>query len=490
MQRVVSREFDGVLHPDNVNRNDKSKLFLNNLSSEEEDRTKLTAHLISYLQEDFEAIQSCQCGNLKKKLTLQIDEKCIYCNTTPMLRADRDLEPTLYLDRPVGIVKLMLPNVWGMFANLFMVRSFNLLLHLCDTNSTEKVPDNIKAELAGFKYKRGYNYFINNLGYMLYNLSQFKHVRVKEEAKNIMPFYDRYKEDFLVDKLYMMNKQLVPIEESSTGKYFHHMFTAEQDAARGVDGIDVQNLSVAAKCNRVARFTNAMSGFYQEYMAKMFEGKKGVWKKHVFNTRGVYIIRAVTISKAGIHDLNKIDIPWTLGVVSLEQFITSKMIRDHYYTMNEAKTKFNKCIHNYCPFIHKLVKEIIAETPDERFYVMVQRFPTLTQESFVRSWFNGIGTNPQVHAIGYSDLALRGMNLDFDGDNLHVSILWDTLSVDSWSNYEYHNTILSKMEHRKMSSNLALTVQTVINYSGWKDTSPINECVDEDKIEEMELEFA
>ena len=62
--------------------------------------------------------------------------------------------------------------------------------------------------------------------------------------------------------------------------------------------------------------------------------------------------------------------------------------------------------------LHKVVQELIDETPDKGIYVLLNRNPTLLSGSIIRLKITKFKTNPSDNTIGLSILAVKSLNCD------------------------------------------------------------------------------
>lgn len=491
IQRPITKKLSGDLHPDN-NVNDKSILFVNELTREEEDMDKINKYIKTEHKGDFEVMPQCNCGSLSGPMLIVGNKVCLVCNSPATLRSEKPLKPIVYVRRPKGVAPLLLPYVWYMIMNLTKVGKFNTLLYMTNSSYTFKPVGGRKTlqhnefleELNKIGFERDYNYFVNNLGRILTGLVNMKYLVRNANAKSMIEHYDSHGHDFFVDNLYVLNKSLVVIDKNATGCYMDSRLKSTHNAIRSVIGIDISGLTPHQKGNKMSKFIDEISTFYAKYINERFNRKSGLWKKHVFNMKGVHISRAVIVSQAGVHDQERLGVPWTIGVALLEQFIVAKLLH-RGFCMNEAKRIHHKYIHIYNEYIHDIIKEVIANTKHGKFFIMAQRFPTLTQASMMRLYFDDVDISPEDHAFRLSIIGVRGSNADFDGDNIHVLLLPDTISEESWEPFDYHYHIFNPMAYREMSGTLSLTAQTVMNYEGWIEGCAINENTDKVKEQNM-----
>lgn len=500
IQRPINKAESGSLHPDNVNKNDPEILFVNYLTESVEDVQRLDKAISTNHCGDFEVMPVCNCGALGGPYMLVGLEVCSKCNSRVELRGEKGMKPLVYLAKPEGIRKMMLPNVWFMIMDYIKVckqNPFNTLLYLTNSRYTySPVGDKRKKDHAAFMkellstvtFERDFNYFCRNIVRILTQICSMSSFKNNPKSAHMMAYIHRYKADIFVNNLYILHKSLIILDSNATGKYMDIRLRSVQCAIRDVTGIDTEGLTVLEKGNRVSRFINDMALFYNIYIQKRFQRKKGLWKKHIYNMKGIHIARAVIISQAHVHIHNRIEVPWTCGVVLLEQFIIAKLL-DLNYTMNEAKQIHHKYTHNYSPDIHAIVKEIISESPDGKMWCMVQRFPTLSKASLLRMYFDDIKINPKDNSYAFPIQCVKGPNADYDGDAMHILLLPDQISKDSWEGFDYHYHIVDGMRYRRMSGTLGLSVQTVINYSGWLSESEINESTDQAGIAKMINDF-
>jgi len=478
MLRVPKR--GSARHPDTVDLKDSSKLFINELTNSLEDRERLETFLMTEHQGDMDVVPTCHCKLTKADISSTMGTICPSCGDEVSLRSDKKVEPILYVHKPKGITSLITPNVWYMIRDLAAKGTFNTLLYMTDPTYRDKANPEYMDELNSLKFERSYNYFIENIEYMIGLILKLKHVRKKEGAKTIMKFCRTYKNDFMVSNLYTMNKSLVIVESNSTGKYMFPALGTMQNSVKGMVGIDVSSIPVSERENRTARFIDKLATFYYTYTKTMFSKKKGLWKKHVFNVKGVHTYRSVIVSIAGPQIYNQVTIPWTIAVKLMETYIISKLIR-RGYTIGEAKEYHHNHLHVYSDKMYSILKELISDRPDGRIYLLTQRFPTLSTASMIRVWFNDVITNPAVHAIGYPLLIVAGPNADYDGDEMHNTLLYDQSMVDSMEGLEYHYNIIDRTSYRSLSSNLTIPTPALINFSSWyEDSNLLQSTVEED----------
>lgn len=364
-------------------------------------------------------IPSCQCGHLKGEYA--IGEKCPKCRDKVKTISFQNIEPILWVRRPIGVNKLISPFIWYILNTRFSKgTSFSLLRWVTDTgyrpiDKQAKIID--EAESLGIT--RGYNNFIDHFEEYLHKFFQIKSLSKSKLSMNddiLKDLIFSNIDKILCDYLPLPNKALLIITQNNLGTWLDKDILLAIDAISMLTSIDTEyrDQPQRVKENKTVRALHKLTEFYEITESDMVSGKPGVFRKHVFGCRTYFSGRAVITSITKPHDYEQIELPWSIGITILRPMIINKLLK-RGYDLNQAIGFINSNVTYYNPMLDRIIDELIDESRDKKLYCILHRNPTLLQASAQR--FNFIvKKDPRDPTIGMSILTVVGPNADFDGD--------------------------------------------------------------------------
>lgn len=424
-------------------------------------------------------VPSCDCGETTR--AYRIGLRCPSCGTLVKDQLDQDLTPLVWFRRPQDIKSLMNPIALMMLIEHFEKNNFSLIEWLLNTDyvSSAKRPVYLDALIAS-GIKRGYNNFIENIDSYLDILFEIKFFRVKKGRRD--PLYDLMKKS-LVDNtllcsyLPLVNKSLLIIEETKTGKWVDPITIDIIDIVRTIQNIDspIMGYTSRQKQNRIAKVVVALARYYTATINEIMDGKPGLFRKHVFATRNDFSARCVISSLTTAHRYDELLIPWGAAVTMLKMHLMNKLIR-RGYTVNHATSLLHFSVYRFHPLIRQLFDEIFNEAPDNKLYCLWQRNPSLTRTSLQRVGITGVKDDVSDSTISMSILAVKGFNADFDGDQMNLTLCLDNTSAQQCEPLAPHKNILDIHNPREFSGIAGIPKQvvgTIANWLEYKEDEPL-----------------
>jgi hypothetical protein len=87
-------------------------------------------------------------------------------------------------------------------------------------------------------------------------------------------------------------------------------------------------------------------------------------------------------------------------------------MRKYRMTPNECNSFLHTYTNKYNEDLDNLLKELIAESPEGKIPIILQRNPTLVRLSAQHLYITKIKTDPDINTTSMSVLALKGPNAD------------------------------------------------------------------------------
>lgn len=383
----------------------------NSTSSDREYISRLIT--TTYSSDMVSILPSCKCGITKGEYSR--NTICPSCGTSVSASIENTIEPLIWFRKPKGVDRLLSPIIWIMLDNRFTKSRFSVIRWLTDTTYAPQVKrpallDQIEA--AGIK--RGYNYFVQNFFDIIGFLLTLKDFRLKGNTHDyLVDVLDLYRDTLFSDHIPMLNKALLIIEDTPMSTYIDSMVPLALDAIEMLISIDrdFYDQTSATKENRTARAMYTLSCcFFNEYFKSIVAGKPGLFRHYVGGSRFDFSARAVIASITDEHSYDEIEIPWGVGLTIFRPFLMNKLIRKHQMLPNDALGLLLNHIGVYHPVLDQLLKEILAETKDGHYPVLINRFPSLLQGSIQKVYIRKVKTDPNDRVIQLSILITKAPN--------------------------------------------------------------------------------
>lgn len=456
-------------------------------SSEEEKETLKSLIYTRYNSDLLSNLPSCECAGMdggdQTGVTgeYNIGVICNNCGTAVKSPIEQTIEPILWMRAPKGVRKLINPVVWTMLNNRFSKSSFKVIQWICDTTyrPQSKVPVALDyIQQAGIQ--RGYNYFIENFDFIMNTLFEMKDFALQRKGGRpprdyLRELLARDRDCIFSDYLPLPNKSLLIIEETNKGTYVDPIVIGAIDAIQTIASIDnsMSQHSVRVKENRTIKTIVELSDFNDNYTRNGLAEKAGIFRKHVFGSRVHFSFRAVISSITDKHDYNEIHIPWGVATSVFRYHILNRLEKLGY-TVNSALEFLNRHAKRYSPLLDQIFTDLIESSPDKRIPCTLGRNPSLHRSSLQLVGISQIRKDPEIATIGISILIVKGLNADFDGDEINCTLPLDIRMAVDLSHLDPHKSVFDLNEPRAVSNNLAIPKPVIASISNFmhKEEAP------------------
>lgn len=458
-------DFDRLFH---TSRN--QPVIVNEISkTSEEDNEKLNRLIYTKYSTDdlLSNMPRCDCGNLAGEYLVGVT--CPDCHHPVVAVLEQELEPIVWLRRPVGVAKLINPTVWTMLNEKFKRSGFEIMRWIADSNykSQYSMPP-VMTAVQDMGITRGYNNFVDNFDAIVDKLFELKVFRTR---KGVDPLHQLIRENRAIlfsDYLPLPNRSLLVIEESNVGIYVDPIVTGAVDAIQTMVDIDstLTPLRQRDKENRTIKTLHQLSVFYDGIDRTTLARKEGIFRKHVFGTRSHFSFRAVISSLTDQHDYDELHIPWGIGVSVFRMHLRNKLFR-RGMAPNEIESFLNEHAQKYHPLLEELFAQLISECPYKGIPVVFQRNPSLERGSAQAMYVTRVKSDVSVPTVSLSILSVVGFNADFDGDQLNGTLSIDHMTAEELRRLAPHMSTFGLDEPRAVSRNLSMPKPVVATISEW-----------------------
>lgn len=370
------------------------KIIVNDLSMFDiDDKNLLDNNLITVYNntDTFSSKPSCDCGGLQGGYLL--GKVCKSCGTTCKEQSDK-VYPYLWLRCLRPELKFMNPAYWIMMNNIIgkpknsKTNRFDSLRWLSDPkyNPDMKIPP-ILYTILEITQERSYLKLIENIEPILHLIKSLDKSEYKCKTIDYMlEMWHTNRNAIFSNYLPIINKKLFVKEVTNKGTFVNMVAGDAVDVVMEwlkVSTVDTKKDSLTNDAIHTARMLSKMTELHINYQDKCIVSKGGMLRKNVYGSRGYFTFRNVITSIEGKHRYDEIIVPWVIGPTVFRPHILNKLIK-RGYTYNDATYLINKSIKSYVDVIDEILQELIAEAPNKRIPVIIQRNPSLKRGSAVR----------------------------------------------------------------------------------------------------------
>lgn len=476
-----------------------SPIIINDVMESSEDEKEVLKKMIStrYNSDLLSNLPSCECGSSTDGAETGITGEynigvfCSNCGTVVKSPIEQTIEPILWMRAPNGVRKLINPTVWIMLNQRFSKSSFKVIQWICDTTYRPlvKTPPAIDA-LQQLGIQRGYNYFIDNFDMIMGHLFELKDFQLpKRGARDYLKELLINSRECIFSKyLPLPNKSLLIIEETNKGTYVDPIVVGALNAIQMIASIDspTSQHSQRTRENRTIKTIVELAEFDDNYIRSGLAEKTGIFRKHVFGTRSHFSFRAVISSITDKHDYDEIHIPWGIATAVFRYHILN-ILEKRGYSVNQAIGFLNAHARKYSVDLDNIFKDLISSSKGGGIVCTLGRNPSLHRASIQRVRITKVRDDPSIPTIGISIIIVRGLNADFDGDEINCTVALDEKMADGLRHLDPHKSVFNFESPRQVSGNLAMPKPVVASISNWFH-SP--EAIDVAKLPLMEELYA
>jgi hypothetical protein len=437
--------------------------------------------LILMMDQTIKLVPTCKCRKTTAPAHQFYVHPCPICNTIPSPLMDEPLSPLLYLAVPEDISGLVQYTFWNMMRNLFMrgtaANPDSMLAWVTDTGYTLTHPDSIRIaqDWERLGIQRGYNNFVDNLDEYLDIMTHHEAFKTRSTRRDVPALYAEHKEDIHVPYLSFMDSITRIMEKSGVNSYAGTGFTPAVDSIMGVAGIDAGFYSMERKQNILSRFMERYTGYYDDFLESVVRGKYGFYRGTVCGARGTRIMRTVISSIPWEHRHDHVYLPWTPTIWTLETVIISILLKKGL-TRAQIRSFMQYCTNNYHPAMERILNKIIRDA--KGLDTSTQRYPSMGRGSMLWMLADRIKTNPKDLTMSLSELAIRTLNADYDGDQLHTQIHLDRVMGEIIRVLRYSNNCLSNKNVSGLT-NVEMTTPANTNLFRWLENADILDATDQ-----------
>lgn len=477
-------------------------LIINDIIRISEDEKTKHSQLIytTYTGDVLSNLPSCECGAIKRESDIGV--RCDICDTVVTSKIEEELEPLVWIRAPKGVTALINPDAWLLMSEKFTKPGFEPIRWICDTSY--QVPPKhlaIVDEMLGIMEHKGlrrglngfYERFEDYLD-MLFNLRAYRG-RKKVFDPTIDPMLQLdplhrlllQKRDCVFCKhIPLINRALLVLEENTHGTFYDPIITGAIDAIHMMEGIDtdISPHSQRVRENRAVKVIAQLAVFYENIIKDMFAGKTGLYRKHIFGSRSHFSFRAVISSLTARHNYLEIHIPWGIGISVFRIHLANKLKR-RGFSPNEIAALLNGYAERFHPLIAQLFEELLHETGNPLgVSCLFQRNPSLERGSAQAGYISKIKTDVLDPSVSISILDVKGLNADFDGDQINFTLSLDYKTEKALEPLAPHKSTFDLNSPRKVSSNLSMPKPAIATQANWLEAGE-----DDDRMAEKLARF-
>lgn len=457
------------------NKTTNDKFFLNHEDVfNQENKEKLDRLIMrNYNEDTLSLIPSCDCGDLKGGY--YVGTRCDACGTLVTSSIDEGLNFVLWLEQPQGVQRFISPIVLAVLLDRYKITkpgvqliSYLLIPDLrIEVKSKEKPPQLEKLDflLAKEGISRGYNNIVSNFFKVIQILEDNYSKAKKVEKEEFLSWLFANQNNIFSTYLPFPNKSIFAIDSNELGSFIDRKLIEPLNAIRRLTGIDVSNKSSISKQTKVAKSLIELAGFYPKYLETSFFKKPGLIRQHVSSTRSHFTLRAVVTSIPGPHDYDEIQLPWSASATLFRVHLLKGLRRRGF---NYKKAVEHLHFHNriYSPVLDEIFKEILAATPNG-IEALLNRNPSLHRGSIQTVRITTIKPDTTDNTMGVSFLIARSFNMDYDGDQLNLTLILTKRAREQLENFLPHHSVLGFTGPNEFGDAIQYPKTVISTLSNW-----------------------
>jgi hypothetical protein len=454
-------KLDDVLHHLN-----SEPIFLDTIDTSTVEGKRIANDLLyaKYTDGIIDVAMSCSCGMLTTNK--YHGKRCNYCNTIVESKVDRLLEARLWYRKPECINKLFNPIAWVMLSANLSIGNFNLISYFCDRSRTlDLKSSNAEKYIRELPFERGFNNFVDNFEEIVDALVVPRVISGISKREAFKEWFSRYKDDLLVDDIPLPNRDFVVMEQTGSAKFAQATNTSAIDAIRTLSKIDdnIYKMNDARVERRLVAFYEQITDYYDATFANFMGKKKGVLRKNVYGEILVFTARAVVTSICGPHRHDEIQLPWALSLRLFRIHIISRLRAKYQFSPNQMEEILSRAVNYLDPMIIEIFEELLASAKDGAIHLIIGRNPTIYKGSINAVRCRKIKYDLNDYTIGCPILITKPMNMDFDGDEINVTLSLDNKFTEAIQSFAPHTNVLDEAKCWEVSNNIGFTAPLIAN---------------------------
>jgi hypothetical protein len=455
---------------------DNEKIIINDVDIfNQEVKEQLDLMILkNYSDDNLSVMPSCSCGEMKGGY--YIGEVCSKCNTYVSSTIDDSLSFLVWVRRPEEVEKFISPLVMAFLLERYKISrptvrlvEYMILPHykVDKKHQTKNIEmlDKFNFLLAQKGIKRGYNSFVQNF-FDVIDILEENFVKKKQIPEyNFKEFLMRNKDKIFSEYMPFPNRVIFSMESNELGKFIDKSLINPLNSIRRLTGIDVYSKPSSTKQKKVATSLIDLATFYKAYTGKAIFSKPGLIRQHISSTRNYFTARAVAVSIGGQHKYDEIYIPWSIGCTLFRPHILNRLYKRGYsYKKAINFLQYHNKIYN--PILDEIFEEIISSSFGG-IDAFLNRNPSLHRGSIQRVKIVKIKTDPYDTTFSISYLIAPNFNLDYDGDEVNLTLALTKNVKDNMDNFEPHHSLLSLSGPDEFSNAIKFPKTIVSTLTNW-----------------------
>lgn len=449
-------------------------IIANNISiATEQDREHLNSLLLTkYSGDTLSNAPTCHCGNLQG--LENVSEECDICGDICETALNRPVYPAVWLKTPDLIKRFINPAILIPLSKSMQTDGCNDLLWLID-RSYVPTSGRVSVRCRRLEEKgvqRGLNYFFENYVAIFRMYADAWVTRSVNPQKEMFIEYaemlSNSPTEFFSEYLPMPSRTGFVLESNDTGSYLEKYIPQAIDALLIIVSINNSATPTTEKSQekRVIKAIMKLAPFYHTYVQKITGGKYGLLRKNVIASKMNFSARSTIISNTDPHKYDELHVPWTLGLNLFRINIINRLLHRRF-TPKQLFKLLTVSAKHYDPLLSEILDELITLAGPKGIPVLFQRNPSLKRLSMVYFYITMFFKNPRVNATRISVLSIKGMNADFDGDQLNKYYPVDNNLRRRYKRLELHNGFLELKEPWQISEDMRYPSATARLLTNW-----------------------
>lgn len=345
-----------------------------------EDREKVANLLRKVFDKDtYDTIATCDpnCNNLRGNYLIGSKISCNKCGNYVTRKTLNEIIPEAWIRCPTGVDRFINPGIYRTFLRNFKTQTpvIEIFTYLLDdkyrremkrerTNGALSIDKEIKSIGMGYGINEVYKHFEEFIGNLLNNNTKHLRCNISKNARlraEYTEFYLKYKDVIFCKYIPCSNSLLSIIEKNGNYNYLntkqlkvnevYQSIADTKDAIYNEDGMplilpeDIQeNIDIVLR-NIVLLSTLKSANLKDELFAK-----KGKIRRSVISGTIALSGRNIITSITGVHNQNKVVVPWIMAIPILELHILNHLYRNGY-SPKKASELFHKTYYERTPII-------------------------------------------------------------------------------------------------------------------------------------------
>ena len=381
--------------------------------------------ITTYNSDIMSTVPSCDCGVVKGRFKLHAH--CSECGTT-CREVHQKVEPLLWMRKLQDGLEFINPTFWLMMRQA-MDKKIDCMRWMSDYKYNP--PGELPTFLHGVKdilVERNYNNMIDKLPevihYML-NHAKFKDIDKQDDLNMLLEMYIHQKHNIFNNFMPIINKKLFVMENTTKGKFISLAVSDVIDVVMSWIQLNsnTEKRTYAKDGIQTAMVISKLATLYYNYFEKYVTKKPGLFRKHVYGARSHFTFRSVITSIPGKHKYDEIWVPWAIGVTAFRPHLLNKLVNQHKIPFKKASMMLFDAVKRYIPLIDQLLNELIAEAPDQKIPILMQRNPSLLASSAILTNIGKFKCDVADLTVSISVLVAKNMNADLSILLNHRSVM-------------------------------------------------------------------